>query len=260
MIKNLKTSHITAMEALNNCSSNPDLELIGTAPLKDHSLILKQAVESNTLNDNFTFKNIFGFNTPFFYIIESISNEAVNFFERGVGYIYEQNNKIYLKRQIPLVSGKNRLELNPVQDGIPFPFRCCDNDCKSIIYSTIPPSYIECLPTDNCVITSSLPLLPQPLRVDNNSFLGRFDNDLESVSFEDVRLVDKITNLITKFTKQLKLKTSKLSSKRLESEVIDLVPQTNPKAKKGSMYYDESDETIKVYNGQSWKTIAFLEE
>lgn len=261
MIKNVvETSQITAMEALGNCLDNTDLELLGTLALKDHSSLLKQAVESNTLNDNYTVKNVFGLNTKFFYIIESISNETVNFYERGVGYAYEKDGRVFLKRDLPIVNGKNRVEVMPVIDNVPFPFSCCGQDCKTVIYSTVPPSYIECIPYDNCVITSSVNLLPQPVQLQKDSFLARLDNNIESVSLEDNRLIDKITNLITKFSKQIKLQTSKLSLKRLESEVIDLVPSSNPKAKKGSLCYDESSNTIKVYDGQSWKTLAFLEE
>jgi hypothetical protein len=102
--------------------------------------------------------------------------------------------------------------------------------------------------------------VPQPVQIQQNSFLSRLDGDIESVDFEDDRLVDKITKIIAKFTKQLKLKTSKLTLKRIEPETIDMVPTSNVKAKRGSLYYDEQDDTLKIYNGQSWKTIAFLKD
>lgn len=248
------------MEAVANCNQNPDLELIGVSALIDHSPILKQAVESNTLTENNSFKNIFGLNTNFYYVIESISNNAVSFFERGVGYAYEQDNKIFLKRHSPFVHGKNQLECVPCRDGVPHPFMCCGNGCRTMIYSSIPQSYLECFVVDHAILTSSEQFLPNPVQLKNDSLLGRFDGDIESVPFDDNRLVDKISNLVSKFTKQLKLKASKLSLKRVEPEIIDLVPTSNPKAKKGSLYYDEQEDSIKVFDGENWKTLAFVKE
>lgn len=259
MIDHVKTSPITAMEALSNCNEIQDLELIGTLPLRNHSKLLQQAIDSNTLNDQFTIKNVFGLNTNFFYIIESIKNEQVNFYERGIGYAYEVDSRVFLKRIAPLANGKNRLECLPVRDNVCFPFSCC-GESKSVVYSSVPPTYIESLVVENSVLCSSLSCIPQPVHMSKNSFLVRFDDNIECAPLNDDRLIDKIVDLVSKFTKQLTLKTTKLVTKRAQFELLDLVPSNNPKAKKGSLYYDESTDTIKVYNGQSWKTVAFLQD
>lgn len=248
------------MEAVANCNQNPDLELIGVLSLKDHSSTLKQAIEAKVLTEDCSFKNIFGYNTNFYYVIESISNNTVTFFERGVGYVYEQDGKTYLKRSFPFVSGKNPAESQPCRDGIPHPFLCCGNGCNTMVYSSIPQSYLECFVVDHAILTSSEQYIPNPVQLNNDSVLARLDGEIESVSLDDNRLIDKIANLVSKFTKQLKLKTSKLSLKRLETEMVDLTPCYNPKAKKGSMYYDELDNTVKVFTGTAWKTFAFSKD
>lgn len=255
-MNHLKMSQKVAMEALGNCSNNTDLELLGSCALKNCSTLFKDV----DLCENNSIKNVFGYNVNFYYVIETVSNNTVSFFERGIAYAYELNEKTYLKRVYPFVHGKNFQEFMPVHDKVPFPFKCCDNNCYTIIYSSIPQSYLECFVVDNAVLTSSEQFIPNPVRLNNDSILGRLNGSIESLSLDDNRLVDKITNLVSKFTKQLKLKTSKLSSKRVESEVVDLIPNTDPKAKKGSIYYDSIDNVVKVFNGSEWKTLVFLED
>lgn len=258
-IQNIQTSPITAIEALTNSSDNQDLELIGNCSLSNISKGLANAVKAGLINDDHTFLKVFGPNVNFFYIIECICKEKVQSYERGIGYIYQQDNKTFLKRVLPIVNGKNPSEVIPSYSCGILPFSCCSNDC-TILYSTLPHTFIESLPLDNCVLANHTAFIPQPIQIQENSILGRLDNNLASISLDNENFIEKIIGHISKFAKQIKLKTSKLSLKRVESEIIDMIPTSNIKAKKGSIYYDESDDTIKVYNGQSWKTIAFLKD
>lgn len=258
-IQNITTSPVTAIEALSKNQNSEDLELVGHEPLVNVSKVLASAVKSGAINQNFTFAKIFGYNTSFYYIIECVTKEKVTSYERGIGYIYEKDNRTFLKRQIPIVNGKNTKECIPSSSCGLSHFNCCDSDC-TVLYSCVPHTFIESLCLDNCVLASSNPFLPQPIQVQQNSFLGRLDDNLTSVSLDNESFIEKIIKHISSFTKQIKLKTSKLSLKRVEPEVIDMIPTSNIKAKRGSVYYDESDDTIKVYNGQSWKTVAFLKD
>lgn len=262
MINHLKTTNQTAIELLQNNKDNIDLELVGHKDLGKYSQTFATALSTNDLNDQSLFKNVFGFNVNFCYIIQTIclSTNTTKLYERGVGYIYDHNGVTLLKRLLPLFRGSNQSDCVPNYSGLCIDFNCCEQNSYTIISSTLPCTYFESLVVENSVLCSSSPLVPQPVQIKQNSFLSRLDGDIESVEFEDERLVDKVAKIIAKFTKQLKLKTSKLTLKRIESETIDMVPTSNVKAKKGSIYYDESDNKLKLYDGEKWKTFAFIEE
>lgn len=257
MISNLSIKAQTAIEALGNSPDSIDLELLGIEPLKNILPAFKYAIEANSINDSCRLVEIFGLDTNFFYIIESVHDNKVCGYERGIGSIYIKNDKYFLNRKRIFVYGNNSLECAVSTDNVPKSF-CCN--CDTYIYSSIPPTYLESLSVDNSVLCSSMSCLPHPVGMTEDSLLARMSDKIESVSFKDDRLVSKIINAITTFGKQLKLKTSKLSLKRVEPEIIDMVPTSNVKAKRGSLYYDESDNKLKLYDGQSWKTIMFLED
>lgn len=262
MIDHLKTSKKIAIELLKNNPNNLDLELIGNKDLPKYSKNFEYAPKDNSLSEDSLFKNVFGTNVNFIYIIQSIccSTNSCCLYERGVGHIYENKGKYFLKRILPLVRGKNHTDCSINYSNTPLDFYCEEPSKYTILSSSLPYTYLEALAAPHSVLCSSDVCLPQPVKVKENSFLLRFDNQIESVEFEDDRLIDKIAKIIVKFTKQLKLKASKLSLKRVEPEIIDMVPTSNVKAKRGSLYYDEQDDTLKLYDGHSWKTVAFLED
>lgn len=258
-INHLKISHLVAIEAVRNSSENNDLELVGIEPLKLIAQSIKQSVESGGITPENTFSNIFGYNTNFFYILESINEnpESVCLYERGIASIYQQDNKVFLKRIRLFLSGDHAGNATPSVDGIPKIIPCGTN---TLVYSSIPPTYLEAISPEHCVLCSSISSLPHPVHIDQDSLLGRFEDTIQSISLNDNRLIDKFLSIISSFSKQLKLKTSKLSLKRVEPEVIDMVPTSNVKAKQGSLYYDESDNTLKLYTGEKWRTLAFVKE
>jgi hypothetical protein len=256
MIKQLTTKKNIAIEAIKTCPNSEDLELIGTAPLEHYSEQLKFAIQAKEINDDLKFSKVFGYNNNFFYIIEVVKNSKVDGYERGVGYIYKKDKKTYLKRIAPLYCGKNSVECAPSRDPCGRSF--CSND-NVLVYSSIPPTYLEALIVEHCVITSSETCLPQLTHLPQDSILARFDDNIEGVTFSDKRLVDKFTDLLSLFTKQIKLAASKLSVKRLETDILDLAPSNDQdiKAKIGSFYYNKSEDVVKVYTKEGWKTVKF---
>ena len=243
-----------AIEALSNCNQNNDLVFVGTNFLAGICSSLKSSVQTGVITNDHSFVNVFGYNTNFFYAIEQVENDIVVNYERGIGYVYEQNGHNYLKRIRSFVTGQNSVQASVNKTNVPFEFKCFES-CNLVIYSTLPPTYIECLAPQNCVLTSSESFLPQPVVLNENSFLSRFDGNIEAVSFNDDRLIDKVTSLISKFTKQLKLKTTKLTAKRGEFETLQLTPSTDPNAKEGTLRYDKDSRHLMIFDGQSWHKI-----
>jgi hypothetical protein len=259
MNQKIKITNKTSIEVLKKCSDSNDLELVGICELSCCSQAFKNAVESKYINEDCCFNKNFDDDCSFFYFIEAVKNGSIVYYERGIASIYSKDGRTFLNRHTPLVYGENSNKAVVIKDGIGFPFNYND-DTKLVLYSTVPHSFLECLALDHSIIGCSDPFFARPIQLEQNSILARFDDDIEGVGLDDNRLIDKLINAFAKFTKQIKLKTSKLSLKRLECETIDLLSTSNIKAKKGSLYYDESDDTIKVYNGNEWKTIAFVKD
>ena len=186
MISHLKTSSTPAIQALKSNPSNVDLEVIKISSLKNCGSLLCDAIKSGQINTDNLFINVFGLNVNFLYVIEQVKNNKICNYERGIGYIYSQDNALFLKRLHSFLIGDNISKLLPNQNGTPYPFKFDDDSVTTLIYSSIPPTYLECLAPQHCVITSSESCLPQSVAFETNSLLVRFDNNIENVSFNDI--------------------------------------------------------------------------
>lgn len=253
---NLKTVTQTAIET--GCIDQDDnLYLCGVEGLQQVNEFLSLAVKNNNINQNNTFKNVFGFDCKFFYIIEQMQNGEVIRYERGLGNLYENNDKIFLKRN-PMVAGKNSRELC-FDKTICTKFQC-DNCSQLVVCSSYPPSYIECLVDKNSIITSIESFIPHSFVVEENSLVGRLDGDVKSISLKDKSFIDLVSDALCKYTKQLSLKTSKLDAKKISAPILQINPSAPPPAKEGCIYYDESEKALKFYDGTKWRTLIFKDD
>ena len=253
---NLKTTTQLAIE-IGCIDQDNNLYLCGTEGLSQVSDPLALAIKNNDLNHNHTFKNVFGFDCKFFYVIEQMKDGDTIRYERGLGNLYQHNDKIYLKRS-PMVAGKNHKEIS-FDRTICTRFQC--EDCSHlVVHSTYPQSYIECLADKNSIITSIESFIPHSFVVEENSVVGRLDGNVESISFKNKTFIDLISDALCKYTKQLVLKTSKLDVKKISTPSLQLNPSPSPPAKKGCLYYDENDDSLKYYDGSKWRTLIFKDE
>lgn len=257
MIDHLKNSKKVAIQALANHPNTLDLQLVDIQNVALNIDIVKKSIAAGGIDQSQTFANIFGLDTNFFYVIEQVKDNKVVNYERGIGSVYQQDNDFFLKRKISFVIGNNAGESYNNPTNTPLFLRCENN---VMIYSSVPPTYFECMSVPHAVLTSHDVCLPQPVVLPENSILGRLNGNIQSVSFDDVGFIENIIHSISQFTKQIKLKTSKLISKRSQVEILDLEPISNPHAKEGSMYYDKYSRTVKLYDGQNWRTLAFVKD
>lgn len=265
MIDHLKTTKILAVEAANSIPSSTDLQVIELENLANCD-IFKDNLRSGDINQSTTIRSLIGLNTNFFYSVECVPNASSKkcsldgcVYERGIGYLYEQGEHVYLKRLLPII--------NQYSDGStlhsthgPQRFKCCDDESTVVITSIVPPSYLEALVVPYSVLVSDKDsFVPTPVQIKPNSFLARLNDSIQSLAFDSEYFIDIITSIITKFSKQLKLKTSKLCVKRIETDIIDIKPSDNQKAVKGSLVYDNENNTLKFYDGENWRTISFVD-
>jgi len=260
-IDHLTINQTTAIQPLAHCEEiNTDLQVLDIKHLSGCTDQLAAAIKSGGITEQSSFINVFGPNKNFYYCLEQFNNGVKSYYERGIAQVYTKNDKVYFKRICVLyyMFGANQIIQNAT--GQPQSIKCNHTPCNTYAYSCIPPTYYECLAPENAVLTSSDSFVPNPIPVKQNSFLLRFDEQIENVDLDDKRLIPYIVKLISNFTKQLKLSTSKLTTKRTETELLDLKPTVNPKPKVGSIYYDKDNDQVKVYTSNGWRTLSYLED
>jgi hypothetical protein len=261
MINSLKTIPNLALEVATNNQNNTDLELIGFENLEACDPF-KELVRSGDLTSSHTLREAIGFNNNFFYSLDCVSNGRIPcsqdgiISERGVGYLYEQDGCVFLKRSVPITNGLSNGRSLP-STGKPRTFKCCDEQSTVVISCVIPPTYLEALIIPNSVLSSGpYPFVPSPVQIQENSFLARLKDGIESLSFSSETFISTIISTICSFTRQIKLKTSKLGAKRIETDMIDIKPSNCSKAVKGSLCYDEQANKLKFYDGENWKIVT----
>ena len=251
---NLKTSKIAAIELAVSNYYNLDLELCGIRALSKFNKTISLSLD--TSDTEHSFENIFGYNCNFFYNVEKIKDNKVIYSEYGIASIEKIDDKVFLKRNRPIYLNSNN-KITQCHNG-PHHFQCEDSEYLAA-YSVVPSSYIELLANSNCVIGSSAPFCPSPIPIHSNSFLGRIDDNVQSIPFSELfshpELITAILEVITTYSKQLSLKTSKLESKRLCTDCLQLNTSDKPLEKKNSLIFD--GENLKFYDGEKWKIIQW---
>lgn len=241
----IKTSKVQAIELGVSNSDNNDIELLGTEALKSVAS-LKHQIEIGFFNSSQnSFLSVYGTDCKFFYSIE-VDSEIDHFIERGIGHVEKHNNKFFLRRARPLyyIEGGR---MNPAIRPRPI---TKDNNINIIVSSYIPQSVNEILGDEHSVIIADTPHLPTYVALDENSVLGRLGADIESVSFSD--LVDEA---LKKHTKNLILKSPKVSVKQLVANSIQLNASKNGPEKRGTLYFNDMTGKLMYFDGQKWHSL-----
>jgi hypothetical protein len=235
---NLKTSNQLAIENFEPIVNSYDLKLLGSPNLYS--------------NENNSFASVFGNDVKFFYKAVVVKNNAIVKYEVGLGYL--ENN--ILKRFNPLYHGLLEGPL-PSSNGPQYFF--ADKDESLVVTSHVPTNFNELLCDPNCVITSVAPHISHPVHIPNHSLLGRLDDNVQSIPFSELfsnpELIAAILQVITTYSKQLSLRTSKLDAKRLCTDSLQLNSNDKILDKKGTLGFDGKD--LKFYDGEAWRILEW---
>jgi hypothetical protein len=252
----LRTSKTQALEKAKVLSNLLDLELLGTEALATINNQYKRLLEEKEISSSQnSFISIFGLNTKFFYSVTLVC-ESHGFTEFGIAYIEQQEEKFILKRFRPFYMIENGAtivvkKIRPI---------ICDRESYVLASSYAPTTFVEVLTESNSIITCESPHLPTSVVVDKNSVLGRHDGNLESIPIES--LVDEETarNSIIQYKNNLSLKSSKVDVKRLTTNDLQLNARKSAPERKGVIYYDESDDCLKYYDGTIWRRLMWQKD
>jgi len=241
----IKNATTLAIELGKANSKNYDIELLGTESLSkvpNLATAVKKGIYSSSIN---SFLSVYGLDCKFFYSFE-VDSQDNPFTERGIGYIEKQDNKFFLKRSRPLyfLEGGSMiaaLRMRPI---------VCPDETNIIVSSYIPTSLSEVLADEHSVTVCETPHLPTSVALDKNSVLGRKDGPLESLEFSDV-----VITALKEHTKNLILKSPKLSVKSVNVNSIQLNSSKNAPEQKGTVYMDDKTRNLMFFDGSSWRRI-----
>lgn len=255
-----KTSQ--AIESVKPCDdpNSNDLLLCGIDDIQHANIEFSEAVYYKRITDDNKVANSIGLgpDNKFFYRLVCYKDNAIVGHETGIGYAYELDGKQYFKRETPLIHGKNEKHLQVVNNNsLRFYFPL---DSTSILSSDIPPNLSLLFHTKNCVLISKDAFVPRSLEILDNCVLASIDGNLTNLSFDSQTFSDIVSEALKKHTKQLSLKTSKLSVNKLSVKQLQLDPSSDLNVKKGTLIYDETTDTVKFYNGSKWRTLKWAED
>ena len=255
----LRTSKTPAIERAKGVPFSSDIELLGTEALSEFPEFKIAIGNGDVSSQKNSFLSVYGTDCKFFYSVE-VKSDSIGFIERGLGYVEQHDGKFFLKRNRPFYYIENG---NAISLTKPRPI-AADDSLQVIAASYAPTTYMELLTDANALITSTSPHVPTSVVVDNHSLLGRLDGDIESLKISDIvnegHISEVALNAIKQHTKNLILKSSKVDVKRLTTNDLQLNPQQSAPERKGVIYYDESDDCLKYYDGTAWRVLMWQKD
>jgi hypothetical protein len=246
-----KIPSLAAIELGRHTEDSTDIELCGLEELGKKSSQFNNLIKAHNLTSNNLFINALGLDTKTLYYIELYHDNNIAISETGVGYVYERNGKILLRRTLPLYksyNGKDMFPSHKIQN-----LRCHPDDLI-VVYAYVPKVFTELLIEPNYIVSSSAPFIPTAVAVDNDSIVGRLEGNLDSLPLDSLgnnkSFQKSIMNAITSTTKQLLLKTTALCVNMLQ-----LKPVTSSVEKEGALRYNKNSKSVEYYNGEHWRTL-----
>lgn len=250
-----------AVETFSLNENNTDLLLLGIDGIEKANIDFSEAVYYKHITSDNSIKNVIGVGpeNKFLYKIASYKDNAVVACEYGIGYAYEMDERTYFKRDRPLIQGKNEIQKQVIyNNGLRF---YSPPNSTNVITSEIPTNITGLYFEKNMILVSRDAFVPHPMKILDNSFLARIgDSDLYSVKFDSKEFSDLVASAINNYSKQLAMKSSKLSVNKASIKHLQLEPSSKTNAKKGTFIYDEDNDVVKFYNGKIWRTLQWAEE
>lgn len=255
---NLKILNKTIIELASGNQSNYNLTLLGTEAIADYAKDVEYAISTNQIvPSESTFKKNYTEEDKFFYLAQRIDiNKGPELTEVGVGQLISGGKEI--RRIRPIYYFRNSDKPSPSLNG-PLEFFEDRDDKYVIVKNYLPTNIAEMfIQTNSVIVSGNEEYVPKAIEVKKNSILGRKDEEIESITIEEISSLG--IEAIQKYTKQLILKSSQINVRKIKTKQLLLEPSASPDAKRGTIFYDESEDTLMYYTGESWRTLAWKED
>ena len=257
----LKTSQTYAVEGASQLEQSTDLKLLGSEYIsrvdRNHNIAVQNGQISSIKN---SFFSVYGLDSKFFYHAQQYRSSSILRYEVGLGYLENHDGTFILKRSQPLFFSEYNQEISQVP-GNPRPLYCGPDEYL-VVTTYLPRTYLEILTDSNCLISSIAPHTPALTYVGENSLVGRFGDFIESYPIDQllsIPLVSQtVVDTITSYTKQLILKSSKLTCKNVNTEYVALKPLgSKPPEKDGILFFNKEHNTICYYADNCWRELTW---
>ncbi|MFM9151749.1 MAG: hypothetical protein ACKOPU_05715 [Candidatus Planktophila sp.] len=246
----LKTTPIQILERGLPIQDSCDICLSGTEQVCEYFPELRYQKEGPCSAKN-SFMSAFGLDHKFYYRLEKYNNRVLIDLEIGIGHLYQESpSVILLKRLQPLLYKHGSDPIGPTFRPVNA-FMCHDKDDYLVVQSYHAQSLPELLIDSNSLVVSSEDNPLNILNIEENSVVGRLDGQATSISIYD------LLSRIASYTKQIVLSCSQLDVKKLKTKILQLIPSKSTQAKKGSLIYNEENDTIEYFDGSRWRTLLW---
>jgi len=250
----LKTTPIQILERGVPTENSCDIFLSGTEEVCDYFPELRYQKNAPCSSNN-SFIKAFGLDSKFYYRLEKYNKKQLVDLEIGIGHLIEEApGLILLKRFQPILYKHGSEPIGPVLRPVDA-FRYRDPDDYIIVQSYHAHSLPELLVDPHSLVASSADNPINIVNVDEHSLIGRLDGNITSLAISEI--CKKTTDLLLGYTKQLILSCSQLDVKKLKTKILQLVPQDIIDAKKGSIVYNETDDTVEYFDGSRWRVLLW---
>lgn len=237
------------------------VKLVGTEPLADADIIISEAIKSNKLGShNCSFSVCYGCGCEFLYKIDQLKDGKTLRGEVGRGYIEKEKDEYFLVRLQPYyVLDEEQNVTEPFGLILDFP----PEDGSHILVSNyISNNPQEVLFEDGCVLTSIAPHVLHPVQLTKDTILGRTDfGSVKALKLSNLWNIESFTESVIKsvlsYAKQLVFKTTQIDVKKLKTTQIILRPSQKAVEQIGTIFLDEESGKLKIYDGSSWRTLAY---
>lgn len=196
-------------------------------------------------------------NNNFIYHIIYISSENSfdNFHEIGIGKI---EDSIFTRIKVI------KTVFNGIEQRSEHFRKYIDSDYSDILLANYYPTSLEdLLLFPNCLIVSNTDGLSY-IELSEDCLVARLDKEIQPINIRSLNKVESfslaVIDSIKDYTKQLVLKSSKLTTKSVNVDYLSLnITDTKPPAKDGNIYFDKTSGTIRYYYDNNWNIILSKE-
>jgi hypothetical protein len=261
----LKTSQIPVIEKCKfDSNENSILHLLGPdAAKKDLSEFERYKFEEDeNLKKLTSFKEVIGFGCKFYYQLIIFEKDKIKFTEIGLGTLVEKEEEVLLQRLAALSSVDE------------------DGKVSSLVATTanFPESEYTHIHVCHYLIQNAMQLLldpdtipvstskdgPSPIYLENETFLGKVDDQIQAVPFTQIfslkSISEHVVHSFSNFAKKISVKASSLFCKLLEANTLVLHHSDKQAGKEGAIIYDKGSKCLKYYDGEKWKLLFGQED
>ena len=189
------------------------------------------------------------------YELDPYGKRFLESYEKGFGRLFPHENKLYLIREWCFESYEHD---SLDEDRISASFISFSQDTHLIITSYQPENMMDYTVVPYSVLATRHSFSVDPVQLEENSVLGRMDEEISSLDIKDVikEGLSTINKKITSPSSAFELTSDK--SMVISRSLVARPSKTRPKTPRtGQIIFNDRTKCFEGYDGNSWKTLQW---